>query len=134
MKTCTASLEHRSGLQAVARKKLMTLMTASMRDLAALAVALLAGAAIITLSIWLASQGALPLLGAGAWALGFVFIAQAVDSEGPAALRRAAIGCALPVLALLQDRVSADFLIVAGVMMAVWIARALMRKLSAQVA
>ena len=132
MKTCTATLHDHSKLQAVAKGKTLALLKASLREVAGLAIAGLAAALIITLSVWLAARGAGPVLAAGTWALGFIFLAWAVEGHGPSALLRAATGIALPVLALLQDRVSADFLIVAAALLAVWAARALTRVMSAQ--
>lgn len=132
MKTCTATLHDPKQLQTVAKRKMLALLKISLREVAGLAIAVLAAAGIITLSAWLAAADGSPILAAATWALGFIYLASALDSHGPAALSRAATGMALPVLAMMQDRVSADFLIVAGVLLAAWTAWALARLLAVQ--
>ena len=60
---------------------------------------------------------------------GFVFLAQAVDSESPqAALLQLATGIALPVLAWLSSREAVEIAIVAAALVAVWVAAGIMKR------
>ncbi|MGA9574957.1 MAG: hypothetical protein WBS20_13540 [Lysobacterales bacterium] len=136
MKTYTTPLDQRQSLQTATRpataKRLVELLALSARDIVALSVATLAAAAVITLSIWLAAQGASPVPGALTWGLGFIFFALAVNSDSRPAIWRMATAVALSGLALLQDRVSPDFLIVAGVLLAAWVAHTIWKKRAVQ--
>jgi hypothetical protein len=132
MKTYTAPIPQNRNLQSVAGRNLVPFMAASMRDIVTLVGAMLMAASIITLSVWMAGMGAGAVLAAGTWGLGFVFLGLAMDEHGPVALYRAATGIALLILALLQTRVSADFVIVSAVLLAAWAGFALFKRLSLQ--
>ena len=86
--------------------------------LGALAVAI----SVILMSIWLATLDIKPLLGAGTWAVAFIFFALAFDKRGSTALLHAITGAALVVLAWLQNAMTTDYVIVSGVLLATWIA------------
>jgi len=133
MKTLIAQMGHYQKLHAASREQWLRLVAVSMRDVATLLIAVLAAATVITLSVWVTGTGMGPVLGAGTWALGFVFLGLAMDSSGQSALVRAVTGVALPVLALLQARVSADFTIVSGVLLAAWAGYTVLKRLSVQV-
>jgi hypothetical protein len=105
-----------------------------LREILGLAVAIAVAAALVTLSVWLAGKPAGPLLAACTWGLGFVFLGLAVDSSGLRAVFLGITGLALPVLALLQDRVSPDFVIVSGVLLAAWAGHGILSRKSSQVA
>ena len=86
--------------------------------LGALAVAI----SVILVSIWMATLDIKPLLGAGTWAIAFIFFALAFDNRGPVALLLAITGVVLVVLAWLQSTMTMDYVIVSGVLVATWIA------------
>ncbi len=67
-------------------------------------------------------------LQASLWASGFIFLALAVDSEKPAIGSLLTTGIALPILALLSSRVASEFVIVAAVVVAAWVAVAILRR------
>jgi len=130
MKTMTAPLLENQEHNSVTREKLMPSMVASIRDAMTMMVAVLLAASIITLSVWVAGMEIGIFVGAGIWGTGFVFLALAVDNRGPVALYQVITGIALPILAQLQNRVSADFIIVSGVLLATWVAVALIKRVA----
>jgi hypothetical protein len=95
---------------------------------AAVALTILTGAA------WWVTQPELVIyLQALTWAGGFVFVALAVESEGPrTALLNLATGVALPLLAWLSAHLAVELAIVAAALVAAWaaswIAAALFRR------
>lgn len=92
--------------------------------LGALAVAV----SIILVSIWLATLDIKPLLGAGTWAVAFIFFALAFDKRGPVVLLLAITGVAMVVLAWLQTAMTTDYAIVSGALVATWIAVAVFKQ------
>jgi len=132
MKTLSAPLHQSLERETLARRKWLASLAASLRDIVSLVVAVATAAAVVTLSVWLAGRAAGPLLGACTWGLGFVFLGLAVDSRGLSAVFRWATGIALPVLALLQTRVSPDFVIVSGVLLAAWAGLGILKRASNQ--
>ncbi len=132
MKTLTATLHPSQKSRTVRPRRWLDCMTASMHDVVTLSIAALTAAAVITLSVWAAAVGANPVLSAGTWALGLIFLGLAVDLRGLSARLAAATGAALPVLALLQDRVSPGFMIVSGVLLAAWAGFMVLRVYSVQ--
>ena len=132
MKTLIATLHSSQKSRPVGPRRWLDFMTACMPDVATLSIAVLTAAAVITLSIWAAAMGTNPVLSAGTWALGLIFLGLAVDLHGLVARLAAATGVALPVLALLQDRVSPGFMIVSGVLLAAWAGFIVLRVYSAQ--
>lgn len=132
MKTYIAAFQQSQKLHSVVREKLITALTASMRDVVAVLGAVLAASAIITFSIWVAGMELSIFLGVSIWGLGFIFLGLAVDQRGPVALFQMTTGVALLVLALLQNSVSPDFIIVSGVLLATWVGVVLFKRLSVQ--
>jgi len=134
MKTLTATIREPGELETAAGKRWLGSMTEILREILGLAVVVAVAAALVTLSVWLAGKPAGPLLAAGTWGLGFMFLGLAVDSRGLRAVFLGMTGVALPGLALLQDRVSPDFVIVSGVLLAAWAGHGILRRKSSQVA
>lgn len=134
MKTLTSTLHETREPGSVANKKWLGSVASSLREILSLTVAVFVAAALVTLSVWLAGRATGPLLAACTWGLGFVFIGLAVDGKGLSAVFRWITGLALPALAMLQDRVSPDFIIVSGVLLAAWAGHSVLRRTSPQVA
>ena len=134
MKTLTATIREPRELETAGGRKWLGSLTGILREILGLAVAIAVAAALVTLSVWLAGKPAGPLLAACTWGLGFVFLGLAVDSSGLRAVFLGITGLALPVLALLQDRVSPDFVIVSGVLLAAWAGHGILNRKSSQVA
>ena len=105
-------------------------MIASMHDVMALTWAGLSAIAIITLSVWAAGMEINTYLGLSTWAMGFIFLGLAVDNDGRVAVFQLVTGVAFLVLALLQNSVSPDFIIVSGALLATWVAVVLFNRLS----
>ena len=85
---------------------------------AAIALAILTGAA-----WWVAQPELIVYLQALTWAGGFVFVALAVEAEGPrTALLYLATGIALPLLAWLSAQLATELAIVAAALVAAWAA------------
>jgi hypothetical protein len=130
MKTFSASIHDNLNLQSASSRGLIPAMVASMRDIIALTSAGLAAIAVITLSVWAAGLEINTLLGVSTWGLGFIFLGLAVDNSGRVALFQLVTGGAFLILALLQNSVSPDFIIVSGVILATWVAVVLFKRLS----
>ena len=129
MKTVNASLHQNLKLQTVASKGLIPAMVASMGDIIALTFAGLAAIAVITLSVWAAGMEINTYLGLSTWGMGFIFLGLAVDNQGRIALFQLVTGAAFVVLALLQNSVSPDFIIVSGILLAIWLAAVIFKRL-----
>jgi len=137
MKTLTSTYResHELGtreFETLAGKKWLGSMAASLREILSLAVAVAVAAALVTLSVWLAGKATGPLLAAGTWGLGFLFLGLAVDSRGLRAVLLGVTGLTLPVLAQLQYHVSTDFVIVSGVLLAAWAGHSILKNRSSQ--
>jgi hypothetical protein len=102
------------------------ILNVASRALLALAPAL----ALVVGAAWLANMADLVVyLQVLAWAGGFVFLALAVEADSPyAALLYLATGVALPLLAWLSSRIAVELIIVAAVLVAVWVAAAILRR------
>ena len=130
MKTFSVSIHGNLNLQSASSRGLIPAMVASMRDIIALTSAGLAAIAVITLSVWAAGLEINTFLGVITWGLGFIFLGLAVDNDGRVALFQLITGVAFLILALLQNSVSPDFIIVSGVILAIWVAVVLFKRLS----
>lgn len=130
MKTFNVSIHDNLNLQSASSRGLIPAMVASMRDIIALTSAGLAAIAVITLSVWAAGLEINTFLGVITWGLGFIFLGLAVDNDGRVALFQLITGVAFLILALLQNSVSPDFIIVSGVILAIWVAVVLFKRLS----
>lgn len=122
MKTYSVHIDQNEKSDSIASLKLILAMKASIGEILASLSAMLVAAAIITLSVWAAGTEINAFLGAGTWALAFVFLGLAVDNRERTAILQMMTGLALLVLALLQNYVSPDFLIVSGSLVGSWVA------------
>ena len=130
MKIVSTPIRQHRKVKSVATEKLIPVVTATVRESISLIVAVSTVALIITLSVWMAGLEISAYLGASTWGVGFIFLALAVDNRGRAALLQMLTGVVLLVLALLQNSVSPDFIIVAGVLLSVWLGVFLFKRLS----
>ena len=130
MKTYISPINQKPNSQSITTEKLISATVASVRDILALVSAVLAGAAVITLFVLLAGTDISPFLGATAWGLGFIFLALAVENNGPVTHSQVASGVALLILGVLQSSVSPDFIIVSGGVLAIWAGAWLFKRLS----
>ena len=130
MKAFTSPLHQDQQLQAISRERFIPLMAASVREIMAVFSAVTAAIAIITLFVWVAGMGISYILGASAWGVGFLFMGFALDNRGSKALVQWVTGVALIISALLQASVSSDFIIVSGVILAIWTAAAVFKCVS----
>ena len=106
--------------------RLNSVMGLTMRTMLALVPAL----AIVVSSAWLVTIPELVVyLQATTWAVGFVFLGLAVESErSESALMLSLTGIALLTLAFLSSRVAVELAIVAAMLLAVWLVAALVRR------
>jgi len=81
------------------------------------------------LSIWVAGMDISSIIAAGTWGVAMIFFAMAVDNRKAKALLQLSTGGVLMVLAWLQYAVSPDYTVVAGVLVAGWIAVAVFKRL-----
>lgn len=81
---------------------------------------------IVIAAAWLAMQAELAVyLQALLWASGFVFFGLALESErAGTALQLLLTGIAVPVLALMSDRVAIEIAVIAAALVALWVAAA----------
>lgn len=115
--------------QATARHalpRLKSVMGLTARTLLALVPAL----AVVVGSAWLVTIPELVVyLQATTWAVGFVFLGLAVESErSETALLLSLTGIALMTLAFLSSRVAVELAIVAAMLLAMWVTAALIRR------
>lgn len=129
MKTHTGPIQHHRHYHLTAESRLAPLMVDSFRETLALLSAVIAAIAIVMLSVWVAGMEMHSIFGAFTWGLGFVFLAMAVDSRESFAILQSLTGLSLLVLAWLHNSVSPDFIIVSGVLLAMWVAATLFRQL-----
>ncbi len=129
MKTFTAVIEQNPQLQTTKGQKLVPAVAASAREILALLSAATAATIIVMLVVWLAGLEISNILGAASWGLGLIFLGLAVDNREPTAFLQLITGVALLALAGLQSRVSPDYIIFSGVIVAIWVAAVLLRRL-----
>ena len=129
MKTINASLHQPRQVQTIPSSKIIPAMAASAQEILALLSAVALAATIVMLSVWVTGMEMTNILGAGIWGLGFIFFGLAVDSVEPKAILHLTTGVALLVLAWLQANVSADYVIISGVLVASWAAVGLFQRL-----
>lgn len=132
MKFFSVTIQPDHKLAATSALKFLPLMVASLRDLVAMLVAVLMASGIILLFVWAAGMTFGVFVGAFCLGMGFIFLALAMDNHGTPAVAQTATGLALLALALLQSRVSPDFVIVSGVLLSGWLGFALFRYVSRQ--
>lgn len=130
MKTINVSMQQNQKLLTPVVNQIFPAIATSLRSVLALIAAVLVATAVITLSVWVAGVEIGVYLGAASWGLGFIFLGLAVDNRGSAAFFQMVTGLALLVLALLQSKLSSDYIIVSGVLVAAWIGVLLFNRLS----
>ncbi|MGB7450595.1 MAG: hypothetical protein WBM36_00550 [Lysobacterales bacterium] len=128
MKTFSVHIDQNRKPDSITSSKLILATKTSLREILASMSAVLVAASIITLSVWAAGTEVNLFLGAGTWALAFIFLGLAVDNQERTALLQMMTGLALLVLALLQNYVSPDFLIVSGTLVASWVAAIIFKR------
>ncbi len=74
------------------------------------------------------SEATIMVLQAAIWATGFVFLALAADTLKPQVGGLLVTGLTLPLLAVISANVATEFAIVAAAIVAVWVARAIMKR------
>ena len=86
--------------------------------------------AVVVGTAWLITVPSLVIyLQATIWAAGFVFLALAIETErSETALLLSLTGIALPALAFLSSRAAVELAIVAAMLVALWVAAALVRR------
>ena len=133
MKTLSTAIQQTRNTRSFTTERLIPMLVSNMRGIMALMYSGLAAAVVITLSIWVAGMGINTLLGVSTWAMGFVFLAVAVDNRGRLALLQMTSGVALLTISLLQNSISPDFFLLTGVLSAIWVAFAVFKRLCHQV-
>ena len=130
MKTLIAPLHTNQRQQTTAGQKLVPAVVASLHEILAVLGAVTAATTVVMLSIWLAGMEINNILGAAIWGVGFLFLGLALDNREPTALLQLATGVTLLIMAWLQNTVSPDFIIVSGVLVAIWVATTVFKRAS----
>ena len=89
-------------------------------------------ALVSVITIWAISAGALMYVSAVYWAAGFIFLALMVEDENGRTARFAVSGLALMALAWLSSYVAPEFGVLAGFLLAAWVAAPVVRRLALQ--
>jgi hypothetical protein len=129
MKAFNASLQQPRQVQIIPAGKFIPTVAATAHEIMALLSAAILAATIVAVSVWFAGIEMTDVLGAGIWGVGIIFFGLAVDGKDPKAILQVVTGVALVVLAWLQANVSADYIIVSGVLVAGWAATSLFKRL-----
>ena len=129
MKTFNTSIQQPRQAQVISAGNFIPAVAASAHEVMALLSSAILAATIVALSVWVAGMDMTDVLGAGIWGVGFVFFGLAVDGKDPKAVFQVVTGVALLVLAWLQANVSAEFIIVSGILVAGWAATSLFSRL-----
>jgi hypothetical protein len=129
MKTTITSVPQSRHLHIQPKQGHFTSVFVSTREVLAMLSAITAATAIVLLSVLAAGVEFTNITAASNWALGFVFLALAVDNRNLKAVLQLLSGLALIGLAWLQASVSSDYAIVSGVLVAAWLAITLFRRL-----
>jgi len=129
MKTLTAPIRQERNFQIAAGERFVPSVPVSTHEVVALLSAVTSAMAIILLSVWASGLEMTAVLSAGTWGIGFVFLGMVVDNREPTAFLQLSTGLALMVLAWLQFRVSPEFMILSGVLVATWVSVELFRRL-----
>ena len=133
MKTLSAQIQQERNTRSFTTGRLIPVLASNLRNIMALMYAGLAAAVVLTLSIWVTGMGINTFLGVSTWAIGFIFLAVAVDNRGSLALFQVTSGVALLAFALLQNSLSPNFFLLSGVLLATWVAFAVFKRLAHQV-
>jgi len=129
MKTFNATLQQPRQVRIIPAGKFIPAVAASANEIMALLGATILAASIVALSVWVAGMEITDVLGAGIWGIGLIFFGLAVDGKDPKAVLQVVTGIALLALAWLQANVSADYIIVSGILVAAWASTSLFKRL-----
>ncbi len=94
--------------------------------------AALPAAAVSIITILVISNGGLEYVSAAYWSAGFIFLALMIEDSGERGFLLAGSGIALMGLAWLSSSVAPEFGILAGFLVAAWVAAPVLRLLSAR--
>jgi fatty acid desaturase len=125
----TVHFKHHHHLRNPAESRAVPVMVDSFRETLALLGAVSAAIAIVMFSVWVIGTPMQAIYSAMTWGAGLIFLAMAVDSSVSTAFLKAVTGLGLLFLAWLQGSVSADFTVVTGMLIALWVAASLFRRL-----
>ena len=129
MKAINTSYDQHHQVQNIPAERMFSALAASAQEILALMSAAVLATTIIVLSVGVAGMEMTDVLGAGIWAVGFIFFGLAVDNSEPKAILQLVTGVVLLALAWLQANVSAEYVIVSGVIVAGWAAVSLFQRL-----
>jgi hypothetical protein len=129
MTTFTAQLQQHRQVKLTPGENFIPSVKISINQGLALLSVITAAAAIVLLSVWVAGMEISNVIDAGIWGVGLIFLGLAVDNDEPVALLQFVTGIVLLALAWLQFSVSADYIIVSGVIVATWVAFSLFKRL-----
>lgn len=129
MSTLNTSLHQSRQVQSMQTGRYFSVIAASAREMLALLSATVLAATIVVISVGVAGMEITDVLGAAIWGVAFIFFGLAVDSSDIKAVLQLVTGLALLSLAWLQANVSADFIIVSGVIAAAWAAVSVFQRL-----
>jgi hypothetical protein len=87
-------------------------------------------AVITILTVWANNTGAQGFVSAAYWTTGFIFLAVMVDAADGHRLPLAASGLTVMVLAWMSSRIAPEFAVVAGFMVAAWLAAPIISRLA----
>ena len=129
MNTLYTSLHQSSQVHGIPSGRYLTVIAASTREMLALLSATVLAVTIVVMSVGVAGMEITDVLSAAIWGVGLIFFGLAVDSSDIKAVLQLVTGVASLSLAWLQANVSADYIIVSGVVVAAWAAVSLFQRL-----
>ena len=129
MTTYTAQFQQHRRVQLASGKNILPVVRTSINQSLALLSVITSAVAIVLLSVWVAGLEFSTIIDAGIWGVGLIFLGLAVDNDEPIAFLQLTSGIVLLALAWLQYSVSADYIIVSGVVVAAWVAFAMFKRL-----
>ncbi len=94
--------------------------------------AALPAAAVSIITLWAISNGGLVYVAAAYWSVGLIFLALMVEDNATHGTLLAGSGLALMSLAWLSTRVAPEFDVLAGFLLAAWVAAPALRLLAAR--
>ena len=121
---------HFAGQKPASKIKLKT--DSALKVLLLVLAAVLPAALVSVVTIWAISAGALAYVSAFYWAAGFIFLALLVESDGRLGGYLATSGLSLMALAWLSSRIAPEFGVLAGFLLAAWVALPVIRRLGRQ--
>jgi len=129
MKTLTAPIPHEREYETSPGRQFLPYMGVSLRGTVAILSGLTFAITVVLLSVWASGSEEIAVLSASIWGISFIFLALAVDSQKSRAVLLLVTGLVLMTIAWLGSRVSPEFFILAGVILACWLCVGLYRAL-----